>query len=182
MHRHLVPDLDRNTCWFCLEQTTSNATVCDSCRAETTPTYDGPLRITYRIYSFGSRANEFSCCQKMHASKLTEAIQVLQAGAGRVAVRVGVKPMFAILIKDADGVIRFSARGVTLLSDLAEIAQFYQASQAILETDPSPTTGMIPTTNSNTTILTLLTRFYIYNTLKPCISPTEDYTSHEPSC
>jgi hypothetical protein len=118
--------------------------MCYFCHAQTTPTRDGgEQRITYRFYSFGSRANELSGCQKLHASKLQETIEILQNATERVAIRVGVDPMFAILINDANGNIRFSALGVTVLPNQSEIARFNQASQAILATDPNPTTGKI---------------------------------------
>jgi hypothetical protein len=82
------PDPDRNTCWFCGERNPSVAIVCTICGAGTTPSHDGLKRIEYRIYSFGPRANDLSNCQKLHASKLQEAIQILQAGTERIAKRL----------------------------------------------------------------------------------------------
>jgi hypothetical protein len=74
--------------------------------------------------------------------------------------------MYAILIKDADGAIRFLTRGMPPSISGNHFTQFLHAGQAILATDPQPTTGKIAKINSNIIVLIPLTRLYIDNNLR----------------
>jgi hypothetical protein len=73
--------------------------------------------------------------------------------------------MYAILIKDADGTVRFSTTGTPHPAPGTIITQFYNASQVILLTDPAPATGKMENIISNVIVLTPLTRLYIDNSL-----------------
>jgi hypothetical protein len=108
--------------------------------------------ITYQIFSFGSRANSYSGCEKLHASHFQQTIELLQAGT-LVAARVGVAPIYAILIKDTNGAICFSTRGMPPPISGNHFTQFLHAGQAILVTDPQPTTIKIAKINSNIIVL-----------------------------
>jgi hypothetical protein len=149
---HRRPDADQDKCWFCGKGNTSTATECNFCYADTTPTRQGRRRVTYRIYSFGSQAKDFPRCEKQHASLLDQAVQLLDAGT-LIAVRVGVDPMYAILIKDGDGTLRLKTEGVALPPNLSEIERFLHASRVILATDPDPDTGKTPKMHSNFIVL-----------------------------
>jgi hypothetical protein len=142
------PTVDRNKCWFCLYSNTSAEQVCIECQALTLPTRTTDHEeTTYQIYSFGSRANSYSGCEKLHASHFQQTIELLQAGT-LVAVRVGVAPMYAILIKDANGAIRFSTRAMPPPISGNHFTQFLHAGQAILATDPQLATGKMTKINS----------------------------------
>jgi hypothetical protein len=179
MQAYSEPTVDRNKCWFCLYSNTSAEQVCNECQAPTPPTRTTDHKeITYRIFSFGSRANSYSGCEKLRASHFQQAIELLQAGT-LVAIRVGVAPMYAILIKDANGAIRFSTRGMPPPTSGNHFTQFLHVGLAILATDPQPTTGKIAKINSNIIVLNPLTRFYIDNNLRP--SDTSDYSTSSTS-
>jgi hypothetical protein len=105
----LMPTDGRNTCWFCDETNPSPNKTC-VCRAQLTPTFDSITgkKISYQIFSFGSRAARFPSHPRLHEELLDLAVQVYTA-TKPVAVRVGSTSEFAILIKDDDGTPRSCA-------------------------------------------------------------------------
>jgi hypothetical protein len=105
---------------------------------------------------------DFSCCEKLDASLFQQAIDILQSET-LVAVRVGVDPMYAILIQDASGPVRFLTTVTPLLAPGAPapgtpVTQFSTAGQFILGYDPAPGTGKIENIISNVIVLTPLPR------------------------
>jgi hypothetical protein len=149
---HRTPDVDENKCWFCDHDNILTNTICDACLHNTTPTNNGTVPVTYRMYSFGSRAKKISCCEKQHAILLGQALQLLDGGTF-IAVRVGVHPKYAILIKDGNGAPRLSTGGLALPPNLSQRGQFLYASNIILATDPDPDTGKILNMHSNFMVL-----------------------------
>jgi hypothetical protein len=138
---HIIPDVDQNTCWVCKHRNPSCALICERCVAHLTPTCFESQKLEYRIFSFGPQAYRFSTCQKLHASLLDEAVQLLKDET-LVAVRVGVDPKFAILIKDANGTVRSTILKVSNTQEnSSEVDKFMEASRTILNGDPDPTSG-----------------------------------------
>ena len=185
MAASLIPDIHRNKCWFCRETNMSTAKVRDNveCGAQITPTH-GVNPITYRIYSFGSRPMDFSCCEKLHASILQQAIEILQGGT-LVAVRVGVAPRYAILIKDANGTVRFSTTETPPPSPGPSTTRFWNDSRAILHTNPAPNTGKIENIIAHVIVLIPLTRLYIPNSLSFVVelhSQRFAFSQHKVTC
>ena len=141
------PDVDWNTCWVCKTYNPSYLLDCHICEAPITPTCINHQNVAYRIFSFGSRAHQFDSCQKLHASLLEEAVQVLQDET-QIAVRVGVDSECAVLIKDADGGIRSStteelSSEASTQSASNEVTTFLEASRKILDADLDKTTGKV---------------------------------------
>jgi hypothetical protein len=74
-------------------------------------------------------------------SLLDEAVQVLKDET-LVAVRVGVNPKFAILIKDANGTLRSTiVNAFDTQEKNTDVDKFVEASRTILNGDPDPTSG-----------------------------------------
>jgi hypothetical protein len=141
MQTHIIPDVDQNTCWVCNHRNPSYGLICECCGAHLTPTNIEDQKQKYRIFSFGPHAYQFSACQKLHASLLEEAVQILKDET-LVAVRVGVDPRFAILIKDADGTIRSTiVKDSNTREESSDVDEFMEASRTILNGDPDPTSG-----------------------------------------
>ncbi|KAF1844043.1 uncharacterized protein K460DRAFT_408355 [Cucurbitaria berberidis CBS 394.84] len=140
--------VDWNTCWVCKHQNLSQALICAICTAEIPPSKIGLKKLTYCIYSFGSRATKF-CCVKLNAALLDDAVGALQLQHDTpVVIRAGTNQMQAILIKDTNGEIRLSIEGVpdsvaTVPPPAGsnKIAEFRAASRHILAADPDQTPG-----------------------------------------
>ncbi|KAF1958483.1 hypothetical protein CC80DRAFT_546714 [Byssothecium circinans] len=135
-----VPVQFENKCWVSLFVDASCSSVCNRCTANTTPIRVGGRKVTYRIFSFGTRVDKFPGCKKLHESLLNEAVQELHDGT-RVAVRVGVEPYYAIFIKDANGGVRGSIHNGENTGSGIDLEEFLRASNHILHRDPNPTTG-----------------------------------------
>jgi hypothetical protein len=141
MQTHIIPDVDQNTCWVCKHQNASYSPSCEDCIAPLTPTLLEGQKQRYRIFSFGPQAYQFSACKKLHASLLDKAVQILREET-LIAVRIGVDPKFAILIKDADGTLRSKiVDGSNTQENSSDINGFMEASRTILNRDPDPTSG-----------------------------------------
>jgi hypothetical protein len=141
-----------NNCWRCSYKNISNATQCAiACTTNGRHTVQTPTRdansmpMSYHVLSFGQRADQLHC-QRIHASKLDEAMHVFRSRT-LVAVRVGVQPNFAIIIKDADGTNR---RTIDVTPGLASgfppgtgdaITDFLNMARVILLTDPDQNAG-----------------------------------------
>lgn len=137
-----------NNCWRCSSKNPSTAMVCRSnCLAEQIPTRTALTRqrLKYLVYSFGQRADQLSC-KRLHASWLDEAVRILRTQT-LVAVRVGVKPNFAIIIRDANGVIRRTFDITASMTNRLppptgnDITDFLAVARLILLTDPDQDKG-----------------------------------------
>jgi hypothetical protein len=138
---YIIPDVDQNICWVCQYRNPSYGLICECCEAQLTPTCAIDQKLKYRIFSFGPHAYQFSACQKLHASLLDEAVHILK-NETLVAVRVGVDPNFAILIKDANGTIRSTlVKDSNTQEESSDVEKFMEASRTILNGDPDPTSG-----------------------------------------
>jgi hypothetical protein len=141
------PPVDQNKCWFCRAHCPSNQMVCH-CNAQTPSTNSNRNKHAYQIYSFGCNSRWFPSSQRLHESLLEQAIQILENGV-LVVVRVGSDEQLAILIKDADGLVRCCAgtKEPELRWNLGQ-AEFLQESRNILESHADRTAGKAsPTTH-----------------------------------
>lgn len=134
----LEPTNDCNKCWFCLKNNLSQQTTC-ICGAKITPTRKDNNKLVYRIFSFGCRSRDFPSCQRLHESLLNVAVQALEDSV-LVAVRVGSDSQFAILIKDADGKVRFCA---STPPRRIRGSEFLEISRNILESHDDRTAGKL---------------------------------------
>lgn len=135
------PDTSRNTYWCCKTSNATKNTSCSSCAAETTPTLDRDDRaLRYHIVSFGKRADAIPACEKSHRNLLGVAIQDFRNRPGPCALRAGVDPNFAILIKDADGTIRSTITPTNLQNQIVAsgdlVTDFQNAAVILLGSDP----------------------------------------------
>jgi hypothetical protein len=146
MLRNLTPANDRNKCWFCKDNNFSSKMTC-RCGAATTATYFNDKEIVYRIYSFGCNSMYFPSSQRLHENMFGLVIQELVDDVP-VAVRAGSDSQFTILIKDADGTLRSSAKTAgSSPPQKIENAEFLRVSRDILESHADKTAGKVsPTT------------------------------------
>jgi hypothetical protein len=137
-----TPTDDYNRCWFCRQRNLSTLTTCAACKAPMTPTPSRcGRRIPYRFFSSGCNCSRFSSSPQLHEVWFDSAVCVLEQHA-LVAVRVGSISESAILIKDANGMIRSHTR-TTSLGERADIgaAEFVRASRNILWSHADRTAG-----------------------------------------
>jgi hypothetical protein len=131
----LIPDTSLNKCWFCPRSLTTNTTRCP-CLAGAIP-----RPRTYHILSFGQHADGFGC-QRLHRSLLEEAILYFNNTREPCAIRVGVGPRKAIIIKNHRGEVRTTIRPPRLSTGVGNsITHFGNAARAILNTDPDQSRG-----------------------------------------
>ncbi|KAF2007397.1 hypothetical protein P154DRAFT_529033 [Amniculicola lignicola CBS 123094] len=147
MQAHRIPNVGQNKCWFCEYQNPSYAVVCGCCRAQTPPTLVDNEPVVYRIFSFGSRADGFSSSQELQSTLLKESIQTLEQES-LVAIRVGVYPKYAILIKDDNGKTRSTIGDTTYTDETTkplseQCSEFLDFSRKILATNPENTTNHV---------------------------------------
>lgn len=139
-----------NGCWFCPYQSTSPDLTCPAvgCGAQQIPTTGRNLlsnSLIYNVLSFGQRADDLHCT-RLHTNWLDIAIDLFQSSTS-VAVRVGVKPNFAIIIKDANGIIRGTTRITPGVQSLRlpltnnEATDLLNVARIILQTDPNQDKG-----------------------------------------